>query len=825
MNPHFRLRTLATLGSLIALVPALGAAQAQPESYVTSNGIRMILIRAGSFQMGNDLPTDATTLGQQGKVFTHGGEDERPVRRVTLDYDFYISETEVTAHQFVKYQEDHESTGHFHPFATGISWEDAVGFTEWMNRSEGEGYRDEVNQLPTKTADKPSVGSTASTGRSYRLPTEAEWEFVARAGSTGHFSSGALPPQSGEPNAWGVKNMHTDALEWVLDWHDDYPDYDETDPVGPVSGLVRVVRGGGLSMPYHDFVEKYPVDGRMPFYRRSANRAGAPPQWRGRHNIGFRIVSAPLPAMPSREPAPRLYRQFVRQSNPFVGAGPDSSRPWYVRREVMPIPPDNAPNNIIRASGLHSSIHGKNHNPALLVAPNGDLLAAYFSASSPDYEDLTDVNIVGVRLRFGALEWDMPAPFFDIPGAKDIGPVLTRQGDRLWFANGGGGLDGIVFRWQTSDDNGVTWSPLHLPVITGRRGDYYPQPVSNFHFATDGAILVPTDGSGSNSFLWVSRDGGATWSDPGGRTNGRHTVFVHRRDGALLGLGGKASHIDGYMPQSVSHDGGRTWEVTKSIFPWQGPSQQKPSFIRLASGRLFFASDWLNAAGEQPQGLDKSGAFVALSDDDGVTWTIKDLPDLPPHSRWIFRDKPDYRSSPLKDGTLAYSIAAQSADGVIHLLNSATYPVLHFELNEAWILDPAAGATTAAAVGSGAVRVARESHSDGSPKAEWSVRPDASGRMLLHGTETHWYPSGAKEYEATWANGSKTGRETHWDGEGRRVWEWDHRTDGTSVWTQYRTDGTKHRESTWRGKRAHGPAREWDRSGRLIVEHLFKNGE
>lgn len=817
------MRTLTRYLLLTFLPFTVATAADRPESYVTSNGIKMVLIRAGTFLMGNDQPTDAAALGQQGRVFTHGGDDERPVRRVTISYDFYISETEVTAHQFVKYQEDHESTGHFHPYATGISWEDAVGFTEWMNRSEDEGYRDEVNQIAATTADTSSRGSAAKREHHYRLPTEAEWEYVARAGSTKHFSSGGLPPASGEANPWGVKNMHTDAIEWVLDWHGDYLDEDETDPVGPARGFVRVVRGGGLNMPYHELLEKYPVDGRMPFYRRAANRAGAPAGWRGRHNIGFRIVSAPLPATSPRVPEPRLHQQFVRQTNPFIGTGPDQKVPWFLRRDVLPIPPDNAENTAIRASGLHPAIRGKNHNPALLVAPNGDLIAAYFSASIPDYEDLTDVAVIGTRLRFGAQQWDMPAPLFDIPGAKDIGPVLTRQGNRLWLATGGGGLDGIVFRWKTSNDNGATWSPMQLPVIVGRRGDYYPQPVSNFLFEPDGTILVPTDGAGANSFLWVSRDGGVTWRDPGGRTNGRHTVFVHRRDGALLGLGGKASHLDGFMPQSISRDGGRTWEVSKTVFPWQGPSQQKPSLIRLASGRLFFASDWLNAAGEQPQGLSKTGAFVALSNDDGVSWIIKDLPALPPHSRWVFRNKPGYRPSSLKDGTLGYSIAAQSADGIIHLLNSATYPVQHFELNEAWILDPRAGATTVTG-GSGEIRTTRETHPDGSRKAEWSVRRDAAGRLLLHGTETHWHPTGTKEYEVNWADGVRVGRESCWDAQGRLRWEWEHRADGTSVWTQFRPDGSKRLQSTWRGKHCHGPAREWDRAGRIVAEHEFRDG-
>lgn len=785
---------------LLACLSALsGRAAERPASYVTSNGIKMVLVRGGSFLMGNDQPTAAAALGQS-PVFTHGGVDERPRHRVALTRDFYISETEITAEQFAQFQEDHEDTSHFSPFATGVSWEDATAYARWLSERER---------------------------RTFRLPTEAEWEYAARAGSETHFSSGELPPASGTANAWGVKNMHSEALEWVQDWYGDYPDSAETDPAGPASGWARVVRGGGLNMPYRGGnASKYPNDGRLPFFRRSANRAAMAPQYRGRHNIGFRLVAAEPPSGALRAALPFPAAQVVRGVNPWTKSGPVASAPWFRQRDVLPIPPENATAAEIAAAGLHPSINGKNHNPALAAAPNGDLLAIYFSASIPDFEDLANVRIIASRLRFGADQWDLPGPFTSFAGTKNIGPMITREDDRLWFAWGGGGLDSVVFRWQTSDDSGATWSPVELPVVLGARGDYFPQPISNFLRGADGTLYVPTDGAADTSLLWASRDNGVTWRDTGGRTGGRHTLFVNLRDGGILGLGGKATHVDGFMPKFVSRDGGQSWVAGKTPFPWVGPSQQKPALIRLASGRLFVASDWTNMHGEQRAGFPhRRGAFVALSDDEGETWTIKHLPTALPHDRWILRERPGYVPSELKDGTLGYTIAAQAGNGVIHVITCRNYPAQHFEMNEAWILDAAAGPSPAAAPApSSTTQVIREAHANGRPKAVWGVRAEPSGRLVLHGPETHWYPSGQTAYECAWRDGRKTGEEVYSDEQGNIVWRWDHRPDGTSEWSQFRPGGSLRRMSTWRGMRCHGPAREWDERGRLVAEHEFVDG-
>ncbi|MFN9509322.1 MAG: formylglycine-generating enzyme family protein, partial [Planctomycetota bacterium] len=131
-------------------------------------------------------------------------------------------------------------------------------------------------------------------GRVYRLPTEAQWEYACRAGSTTAYCFGddmmmlekyawhgsnsrasTVAVGQKRPNAWGLYDMHGNVLEWCADWYDQYPSEACVDPVGPDKGYGRVFRGGAF-----DF---------NPELCGSAFRSMNHPTYR-MNNLGFRVA-------------------------------------------------------------------------------------------------------------------------------------------------------------------------------------------------------------------------------------------------------------------------------------------------------------------------------------------------------------------------------------------------------------------------------------------------------------------------------------------------------------------------------------------------------
>jgi hypothetical protein len=774
----------------VALI-SFGVAWIGRASTVTNSlGIELAPVAAGAFTMGDDKT---------------GDWDERPAHRVSISRAFLISVSEITLEQYRQFRPEHDCS--FNGKVSGVSWHDAVAFCEWLSKRER----------------KP-----------YRLPTEAEWEYACRGSTVTPFWSGVAPPTNGEArNPWGLKGMHDSVVEWCSDWYGPYLAANQSDPVGAAGGMVKVVRG---DKPDNDEQVNREKGRKSLDYHRSANRAGLPPAFGvtasgtkttatgddrfGCHRVGFRIVQAAAPSTKATQAFVPFVRECVSEPSNQVTLAPD--KPYFRKRNLLPIPPDAlSSDEAIAAAGLHPSFRNHNHSPALEVCPNGDLLAVMYT-SLGEYEP--GVSLMATRLRFGADEWEMPEPMFDTPDVNDHAPLLWTdwQSKRMYFFWGWPQLarGAFPFQWMTSDDSGATWSEVRFPFFTNSPGPFARQPINTALRSRDGTLYVASDAEKTNSVLWATGNDGRTWFDTGGRTAGRHTTFAMCADGAILGMGGKSTDIDGYMPKAISRDGGRTWERSKTPFPALGVNQ-RPSLLRLRSGRLFFVGDFQKRGNVAPKEVSERGCYVALSDDDGVTWRIKKLPGAQRHERFQAAKDP---------ATLGYSVARQAPNRMIHLITSMTRPCLHFELNEAWILsDVATPDSDSELTRSRATQVSRvetffEKYPDSKLKARWSGGVADDGRFLLDGEQKVFFENGKPHHEARYHLGRKIGGETWYSADGRIRWHWEHRSDGTSVWTQFWDNGNKKAESSWRGPVANGEARRWDQRGRLDSTVEFMEG-
>ena len=289
-----------------------GTASALPSQKIIELGdgvrLELVLIPAGSFVMGDDS----------------GLDDEKPVHKLTITKPFYLGRCEVTIEQFCRFVEEtgyatdaEKGTGFQGAFAwnsstmefgmnaehswrsTGfaqsgshpvvnVSWNDAMAFCKWLSNEQGD---------------------------TYRLPTEAEWEYACRAGTTTRYSHGddsegvasvgnladaafkeqfpglksainandgyayTSPAGNFLPNPFGLYDMHGNVWEWCADWYDAeyYARSPTNNPAGPVTGEERVYRGGGWFNCARGF--------------RSASRSAGLPE--NRHlTLGFRVAVA-----------------------------------------------------------------------------------------------------------------------------------------------------------------------------------------------------------------------------------------------------------------------------------------------------------------------------------------------------------------------------------------------------------------------------------------------------------------------------------------------------------------------------------------------------
>ena len=222
----------------------------------------MVFVRGGSYQMGD--------------LFGDGFDNEQPVHEVVLD-DFYIGKYTVTFEEYDRYCEetgakrpDDKGWGRGRRPVINVSWEDAQGYINWLNEK---------------------------TGKKYRLPTEAEWEYACRSGGKkekysgsdkadsvawhdGNLGDKTHPVGQKSGNGLGLYDMSGNVWEWVYDWYEEdyYGSSPKYNPQGPDYGEDRVLRGGTW------------VNG--PVDVRSSYRGWYTPGDRS-YDIGFRVALPP----------------------------------------------------------------------------------------------------------------------------------------------------------------------------------------------------------------------------------------------------------------------------------------------------------------------------------------------------------------------------------------------------------------------------------------------------------------------------------------------------------------------------------------------------
>jgi formylglycine-generating enzyme required for sulfatase activity len=208
-----------------------------PKEITNSIGMKLVLIPKGTFMMGSPESEERRR------------KDEETQHEVTISKDYYLGVYEVTQSEYQQVMNKNPSDfqgaeikGDSGPHPVDqVSWSDAVEFCK------------RLSELPEEK----------KAGRVYRLPTEAEWEYACRAGSTTAYSFGESSQSLGDyawfsnnsddrthpvgqkkPNAWGLYDMHGNVFEWCSDWYAEYPKGAVSDPAGPKVSSDRVYRGG-----------------------------------------------------------------------------------------------------------------------------------------------------------------------------------------------------------------------------------------------------------------------------------------------------------------------------------------------------------------------------------------------------------------------------------------------------------------------------------------------------------------------------------------------------------------------------------------------------
>lgn len=638
---------------------ALSAGFAGAESADRRESAPWLRVEPGTFTMGAlpgaDClkprgPVEAVNVqGKKVKVDEYQGPhwDEHPVHEVHITRAFEMSARRVTLGEFLRFKPEHAEVVASRSLSadpgapvTLVTWDEAQGYCQWLGKAEG------------------SI---------CRLPTEAEWEIAA-----------------GPASASGLEGLGDGIREWCFDWWAQYIEADETDPLGPADGIVRVIRGR--------------VNDLGNF--RITDRSGGLPGER-LPNVSFRVARVHGTAGGHRvsPPPDAVFRDVVQAPKAWKRPGKSDTPVFHGGQIYISKSQDNAAN---------LPHWGRHHVPSITWCDNGDLLATVMTSPNDGSDQMA---VLLTRLRDGADTWDPPARFFILPDRDVDAAILHRADDGVLYhfnAMGKGELADFAAR-SVSRDNGATWSRpeiVRFHRFTEGADDGFRSDLAFIHMdlviLNDGALAMARDVVGPRPYgtaLFKSADHGMSWhemtrlgwqagsfakkGEQAGWIAGWHAAVAALRDGSFLAVG-RTGDIDGRAPISRTIDQGRTWTYSASdLSPIS--SSQRPIIKRLAEGPLMLVhytdSSDITRNKEPEQGIEirdaagtprrMFGTFTALSFDEGATWS---------HHKPL----PVRAETPLETDRAGYYSATQSPDGMIHLISTHRY----YRFNLAWLKEP-----------------------------------------------------------------------------------------------------------------------------------------
>ena len=555
--------------------------------------------RAETFQLPGNVPLEMKWL--PAGTFWMGAyvdeldsrPEEFPQHRVTLSHGFWLGQYEVTKAQ----------------------WQAVMGTTPWK----GQEFVDEAPNTPAVYISWNDAQAfiaklnqlNLAGGRTFRLPSEAEWEYACRAGTRARFYWGddftyndvdqyawsrttvlltpqkaARPVGTKKPNAWGLFDMSGNVKEWCQDWLGPYAAEPVTDPTGPATGDKRARRGGNWQTPAGEC--------------RSARRSRMEPE-NSVPDCGFRLAASAAPvtvAVPGPE-----------QTDVFV-AGQEGVNTYRI--------------------------------PTLLVAPDGSLLV-FCEARKEAIHDASPTDMVLRRSADSGRTWQPTQLIVRGEGKEAIMnpcPVLDRTNHTIILfcinVNKYGEFHNQPLL-LTSADNGHTWSkPVDIAArITNLDDTFVPGPGVGIQMS-NGRLVVPgysgvfrdVTKHGMFSRVIYSDDHGQTWTlgQPVAECSDESQV-VELADGRLM-LNMRGDMGKGCRGVAWSSDGGQSWSP---VF-WDRQLPECPcqaSIVRYSlakdegQDRLLFANP--DNIGHTFGVIERTKMTVRLSNDDGKTWPVARL--------------------------------------------------------------------------------------------------------------------------------------------------------------------------------------------------------